>query len=350
MNALRTMALKAISAVGIALTLASPGSAEMTETEAKLYAAAKSAHENVTWYITHFSIDTAEALGRTFEAKYPGVPLNVIRTTAQVAFQRLNLEIKNNQSNCDIFSSTDLGHYTTLKSKGLLLKYEPENAAKAQPQFRGLDPDGTFHITSAGLVLITYNKEKLKDKELPKKWTDLIEPKWKNEITVGHPGYSAYVGTWVLQMRKLYGWDYFTKLEANKPQIGRSINDTVTMLTAGERSVGAGPLATTLKSAAKGNPLGVIYPEDGALFMVAPSAIMQSTKNPNAARLFMEFLFSVAASKASVDDFNEPIRPEVAPSPGAMPLSQVKTIQPTIGEIEKGMPEVIEAWRDLFGG
>ena len=56
-------------------------------------------------------------------------------------------------------------------------------------------------------------------------------------------------------MRKLYGWDYFEKLEKNKPQIGRSINDTVTMLNAKERWVAAGPEATTLLSRDKGNPL-----------------------------------------------------------------------------------------------
>ena len=36
-------------------------------------------------------------------------------------------------------------------------------------------------------------------------------------------------------MRKLYGWSYFDKLVQLNPQIGRSANDTVTMLNAGER-------------------------------------------------------------------------------------------------------------------
>ena len=52
-------------------------------------------------------------------------------------------------------------------------------------------------------------------------------------------------------MQKLYGWDYFEKLEKNKPQIGRSINDTVTTLNAGERQVAAGADGTTLFSAAR---------------------------------------------------------------------------------------------------
>ena len=91
-------------------------------------------------------------------------------------------------------------------------------------------------------------------------------------------------------MKKLYGWDYFEKLEKNKPQIGRSINDTVTALNAGERQVAAGADGSTLFSAARGNPLAVIYPTDGSVLIIAPSAIMKGTKHPNAAKLFMEYL------------------------------------------------------------
>ena len=75
----------------------------------------------------------------------------------------------------------------------------------------------------------------MKEADAPKNWTDLLDPKWKDKIALGHPGFSGYVGTWVVTLRKLYGWDFFEKLAKNNPQVGRSINDTVTMLNAGER-------------------------------------------------------------------------------------------------------------------
>jgi iron(III) transport system substrate-binding protein len=34
--------------------------------------------------------------------------------------------------------------------------------------------------------------------------------------------------------------------------------------------------------------------------------------------------------------------------PGARPLSEVKIIRQTTAEIGKGVPEVIEQWRDTF--
>lgn len=41
----------------------------------------------------------------------------------------------------------------------------------------------------------------------------------------------------------------------------------------------------------KGNPLGIVYPQDGAPLVVSPSAITRSAPRPNAARLFTDFIF-----------------------------------------------------------
>ncbi len=341
--------LSTIGAFAVTAAIATSASAQMSGAEKKLYEAAKANNETVTWYISHYSSETTDALGRAFQEKYPGIKVNVIRTTAQVAFQRLSQDMKSKVNQCDVFSSTDLGHYSFLKSRSLLEPYVPEAASKIVDAFKGVDPDGHFHITSAGLVLINYNTEKMKGKELPKSWKDLLDPKWKGEIATGHPSFSGYVGTWAIMMKKLYGWDYFKQLEQNKPQVGRSINDTVTMLNAGERSIGAGPNATTLNSAAKGNPVGVIYPEDGAVLMTGISGIVKGTKNPNASRLMMEFLYSIEASKVNVGDFAEPMRPEVPPATGGRPLNEVKLLRPSFSEVEKGMSEVKELWRDTFG-
>ncbi len=302
----------------------------------------------LTWYVAHYTSEGAEELGATFTKMY-GIKVNVVRTTAQVAYQRLTQDIKNGQTNCDVFSSTDIGHYVRLKKQGQLEKYTPEDTSKIAEAFRNLDPDGYFHTTSAGFVLITYNSSKVKPEDAPKKWTDLLDPKWMGKISTGHPAFSGYVGTWVLQMKLLYGWDFFKKLEKNKPQIGRSINDTVTALNAGERQVAAGADGSTLFSAARGNPLSIVYPSDGAVLIIAPSAIVKGTKHPNAARLFMEYLYSVEASHINVKHFAVPMRPEVPVAVGEKPVNEVKAIHPTVAQIDKGIPEVIEDWRDTFG-
>ncbi|HLM13690.1 MAG TPA: extracellular solute-binding protein [Reyranella sp.] len=332
----------------IAVLVAALAFAPVAHADIKALEEAAKKEGELTWYVAHYTSEGAEDLGRGF-TEMTGVKVNVVRTTAQVAYQRLLQDLKNNQTICDVFSSTDVGHYVRLAAEGRFEKYMPETESKILPAFRNFDPAGFYHATSAGLVVLTYNSTKVKAEEAPKKWQDLLDIKWKGKVSIGHPGFSGYVGTWVLTMKNLYSWSYFDKLEKNKPQIGRSINDTVTALNAGERQVAAGADGSTLFSASRGNPLAVSYPTDGSVLIIAPSAIMKGTKHPNAAKLFMEYLYSVEAAKINAKHFAIPLRPEVPSPPGAKPISELKTIRPTVAEIDKGIPEVIEQWRDTFG-
>jgi iron(III) transport system substrate-binding protein len=354
MNTSRRTLLKAGSALlalgcGIGQGARSALARDMTAHEKELYEAAKKEGE-LTWYTAHSDDLTAQALGRDFESLFPGINVQVVRTTAQVAFQRVSQEIKASAMQVDVLSSTDIGHYVYLKEKKLLEKYVPENADKVLDVYKNYDPDGFYHVTSAGLIGIGYNTSKLKEADAPKNWPDLLDPKWKDKIALGHPGFSGYVGTWAVSLKKLYGWEFFEKLAKNNPQVGRSINDTVTMLNAGERIVaGSGPAGTLMNSVQKGNPLAMMYPTDGTVLIIAPSGIMKGSKHPNAARLFMDYLLTVEASTVWVKHFNEAMRPEVSALPGAKSAKDVKTIHPTVEEITKGIPELIKQWRDTFG-
>lgn len=318
------------------------------EQEKALHEAARKEGE-LTWYVAHYAAEQAEEYGRTFSGKYAGVKVNVVRTTAHVAYQRLTQELKAGGPQVDVFASTDVSHCLELKSKGLLEKFVPANATESLPAVQNADPDGFFHTTSLGVIAITYNASKVKAEEAPKNWPDLLDPKWKNQVSVGHPAFSGYVGIWVWQMTQLYGWQYFEKLKANNPQIGRSIQDTLTMLRAGERSVAAGSTATAYESKSKGEPIDAIYPSDGSVLIVAPSAIVKGCKHPNAAKLFMEYMLSQEASDLAATRFQEAPHAKAKPPKGARPLTELKTLVAKPGDLLTGVPEVKEKWRDTFG-
>lgn len=324
--------------------------AEMAPWEKQLYDAALK-EKPITVYTAHYNTDDAAALCAAFEKKYPGLKCNFVRTTAQVAYQRFMQDEQAHQPVASIFSSTDVSHYPVLKEKGLLMAYTPHNVANMVDSLKEYNDnkDHQYWVTAAALMCITYNSSIVSEKDAPRNWPDLLDPKWKGKVSIGHPAFSGYVGTWVVLMRKLYGWDYFTKLEKNEPQIGRSVNDTVTMLNAKERVVAAGPEATTLLSHDKGNPLAVIYPTDGALLMVSPSGIPKDAPSPNAAKLYMEFLLSKEAAVVQVKSHNLSVVKGVAAAPGAKPLEQIKVVRPTEDEIAKGIPEVKKQFRDTFG-
>jgi iron(III) transport system substrate-binding protein len=304
---------------------------------------------DVTWYIAQVDTETAEAMGRAFTAHYPGVTVASIRTTGQVAYERLLQDLKNNAPQCDVFSSTDIAQYPQLKRRNQLANYTPSGAATLLREFTPVEDPGYWYPAAATTHLLIHHAQKVTEADAPKNWPDLLDPKWKGRVATGHPAFSGCTGIWALALRKKYGWEFFEKLAKNNPRIGRSGNDPVTLVNAGECLVGPAPANSAFQQVDKGNPIVPVYPTDGATLCVGPSAVMASAPHPNAARLFMEWLMSDDFAKLSVANHGDPVHPGLALTSGQKPLDQVPVIALSVDEIAKGVPEVIEQWRDTFG-
>lgn len=335
-----------LAALGLGTVVVAPGAAR-SDVRALEAAARKDAE--LTWYIAQVDAETAEMLGRTFTKAYPGIRVSVIRTTGQVAFQRLMLDIKNKTPQCDVFSTTDISHMPALKERKELTQYKVENAAGLLPEFQRLSDEGYFYTTNALRLFLIYHLQKVSAAESPKAWTDLLDPKWKGRVAVGHPAFSGCTGIWAVSMRKLYGWEFFTQLAKNNPRIGRSGVDPVTSISAGESLVGIASANIAYPNAERGNPIGINHPTDGLALCVTPSAIPANAPHVAAARLFMEWMLSEGYARILAADGSEPLREGVPTRAGMPALASHKVIPLTVEEIRKGIPEVVEQWRETFG-
>lgn len=317
---------------------------------AALHDAARKEGE-LTWYTVPQTSEVAEKMGRTFTARYPGIKVNVVRTTAQVAYQRLNQDLKAGTPNCDVFTSTDLAHYVDLKGRNLLLKFLPAAVARQDKRVQNMDPDGYFHASSCFMMGLVYNTQKVSAAAAPKSWADLLDPKWSGAALVAHPAYSGAAGAWCIEMRKLYGDDFFKKLAANKAHVSRSTIDAVTAVISGESSVSAGPMSLAARSAAKGNPVATLAPKEGPVLILSPTGILANTRRPNASKLFMEWMLgSEDTERISVEEFSVPLRANAKPAPGVIGLGDANPLlAPTPPQMVAQIPKVIDAWREAFG-
>jgi len=343
----RTFMGGTLAAAGAALLDARMGAAAaapMTPEEEKLYAEARKEGQ-VVWWTAHYALSAAETVRDAFAARYPGVEVQFIRQTAQVIYQRLTQDLKAGVRELDVFASTDEAHYLTLKKQGVLAAYRPVGVEALPKAFLNIDPDNQYHVGALGFVLINYSTRLTAP---PQRWTDLLDARWQGQITLGHPGFSGYVGNWVVAMWDKYGWDYFTKLAKNNPKIGRSINDTVTDIVSGERLVGAGPDNYSLESQSQGNPINVQFPADDAILIVSPVGILKDAPHPNAARLFESFYYTREYSQALGKTFNYPLRDDVPP-PSGVSLGRVKWYRNKAERLDKGVPDAIAKWRETFG-
>jgi iron(III) transport system substrate-binding protein len=333
---------------GLSAPLAAQTAPALSPATQKLYDAAKKEGE-LTWYVSHYNGETAEAIGRDFTRLYPGVKVNVVRATAQVIFQRLSQDLKANAANADVLSSTDASHFAFLKDKKLLATYRPENADSVYPLYRNMDPDNQFHATHTAMLVIIYRTDKVDEASAPKSWQDLLDPRFKGKLAFGHPGYSGLVGAWAVSLDKKFGWSYFEKLKANQPQIGRSINDVKTMLDSAERAVGSDGDGYFRKKQHDGAPYRTVYPSDGSVVVLSGTGVMANAPRPNAGRLFANFLISKEAQQALVTrDWSPSMRPDVPAAPGAKRPDEVPTMRVSNEDME-ALTKLRERWRDTFG-
>jgi len=324
--------MKRLAGLAMAVVLAFGPMAARADMKALEEAARKEGE--LTWYTTHYTSEAAEELGAVFTKMY-GIKVNVVRTTAQVGYQRATQDFKAGQTICDVFSTTDMGHVLRFKAEGRLDKYVPENTAKIAEAFRNLDPDGFFHTTSAGFVVLTYNTSKVKPEDAPKKWADLLDPKWKGKIAFTDPANSGSAYTTVTMLVDMWGggdagWKKVAELFRNMKVLNRS-----SLVFQG---VGNGeyPLGISLEYAgpmwaAGGAPVKVIYPNDGTFAAMEGVAIIKDDPNPEQAKAFVDFVNAKATREMILKaTFRRPTRSDVdlTKLPGGMPpMSQLKLLK-----------------------
>ncbi len=317
------------------------------QSEKELYEAARK-EGNVVWLTAYYPQDATEALVNAFEARYPGVKVTFTRQTAQIIYQRLTQEQQAGSHLTDVFSATDETQFLEQKKKGFLQPYRPSSIASLREEFQHLDPDDAYQLGAVAFVVINYNPVRANGSLVPKRWPDLLDPRYRGHITTGSPIFSGYVGNWVVAMIDKYGEDYLRQLSANQPRINRSINDTVTQVVAGERDVGIGSENFTLEMKAAGKPIDIVYPDDDAIAIFSPVAILKDAPHPNAARLFESFMYSREYSQTLVKSFNFPLRSDVAATNNKT-LKEIKWYRNQASRLADGIPQAIDLWKKIFG-
>jgi iron(III) transport system substrate-binding protein len=267
-------------------------------TPALIEAAKKEA--KVSFY-TAMDLQFAERLGKAFEATYPGIAVRVERSGAERVFTRIGQEYSSNIHTVDVVNTADQAHCIIWKRNGWLAPYLPEEVVKYYDK-RYYDSEG-LHITTRILISpLAYNTNLVKKEDAPKGFKDLLDPKWAGKLVKAHPAYSGTIMNATFEIARDLGWDYFVKLAGQNVMQVQSATDTPKRISLGERAVmvdGAGYLVIRYKE--EGQPVDIVYPEEGTPLAAGPSAVFKAAPNPNAARLFQNWMHSRGAQQLLVD-------------------------------------------------
>lgn len=289
--------------------------------------AAATKEGKVTWY-SATDVQVAEKLARAFEAKYPGIKVQVERSGAERLFQRINQEYGSKIYNVDVIETSDAVHFVHFKKEGWLQAAVPADVAKHWGKDYK-DADGTYAAYRAHLSVIAYNSKLVPKEQAPKSHADLLDPKWQGKMVKAHPGYSGTImtGTQALSQSPL-GWGYFEKLGKQKVMQVQSSTEPPKKLAQGERPVMAdGNEYNVFVLKESGVPIEPVYAPEGTPIVIGNAALLKNAPNPNAARLFYHFMFTREAQQLNSDVGGlRSFHPEVKEKAGRVPLSQIKLL------------------------
>jgi iron(III) transport system substrate-binding protein len=336
----------ALAATVFAQPLRAQAPAPAPITDALVAAARK---EGKLAFYTAMDLDFAQRLGKQFEAKYPGIAVRVERSGAERVFTRIAQEYGSKIHAVDVVNTADQAHCIVWKRNNWLAPYLPEEVAKHFDKGY-YDPDA-LHVTTRILVSpLAYNTSLVTKEEAPKSFADLLHPKWSGKMVKGHPAYSGTIMNATFQIARDLGWEYFEKLAAQRVMQVQSATDTPKKISLGERAVmvdGAGYLVIRYKE--EGQPVEIVYPTEGTPLATGPSAVFAAAPNPNAARLFQNWMHSREAQQFLVD-FARQYSPhaQTVEKPGVRPLKDIKLMREDPAGVEKSAEDIKRRYAQIF--
>jgi iron(III) transport system substrate-binding protein len=342
--------LKASTAAAAASVFASPIKAAPPEaspvTPALIEAARK---EGKVVFYTAMDLAFAQRLGKDFEAKYPGISVRVDRSGAERIFTRIGQEMSSKIYAVDVVNTSDQAHCIIWKRDGWLAPYLPEEVVKYYDKtYYDLD---ALHITTRVLISpLGYNTNLVKKEEAPKSFADLLDPKWAGKMVKAHPAYSGTIMNSTFQVARDLGWGYLEKLAKQRILQVQSATDTPKKIQLGERAVmvdGAGYLVIRYKE--EGAPVEIVFPEEGTPVATSPSAVFKSAPNPNAARLFQNWMHSREGQQILID-YARQYSPhaQAVEKPGVRPLKDIKLMKEDPEATEKASEEIKTRYAQIF--
>jgi iron(III) transport system substrate-binding protein len=244
----------------------------------------------VVWY-TSLAGGSYKAIVEAFEAKYPGVKVEVYRAGGSDLTVRLTEEAKARRYLADALETTE-EPLATLLEAGLIAPFNSPYLRNYPEQARKKADKGLVYWANAreSYVGFAYNKTKLPASAVPKNFDGLLNPELKGRLALGSGGTGPEI---IGAMLKTKGEAFVKKLKGQEIRLfsmgSPAIRDQI---ATGE--IEAAPIVFrthALEAAEKGAPVEWL-PMDLVPVHAGAAILMANAPHPHAALLMVDFLLS----------------------------------------------------------
>lgn len=218
-----------------------------------------------------------------FEKNY-GVRVNNWRAGTDEILRRV-AESKGGGKLFDVVVGNDV-LMAALEKRGLLETFDPP-AARGFAR-RLLHPQRRMTPWRAVAFGINFNTQRLTAEQAPKKWEDLLDPKWKKKFLMANPALHFSTLQFLLNLEKLVGSKWLAVVQGlakQRPRLTRDPPEEIPTLISGEMPLGIGYIKDKFQFA---GPIEFVK-MDKYLAALSFIAVSRRAPHPNAARLYTDF-------------------------------------------------------------
>ncbi len=248
-----------------------------------------------------------------FKAKFPNIDVSFVRDGTPRIMAKLQAEFAAGQPQPDVLLIADAVTMEGLKRDGRLL---PHPGADLSAFPAGVqDKDRAWFATKLITTGIIYNTRATM---VPTSWADLTKPEAKGQIAMPSPLASgaALIHTVTLAKNLPASWGYYEKLQANGALAAGGNGDILRQVATGEKLYGMIVDFMPIREKAKGAPVAFVVPSEGLSAVTEPVAILRTTRNPEAAKAFVDFLLSREGQELARKQGYIPAHSQVSPPDG----------------------------------
>lgn len=201
--------------------------------------------------------------------------------------------------------------YNLSQDGSLLTDWEPENAANLTEFSKSLVPENKcFYPTGTHAAgVLVYRNDVYDDTTAPKTIDDLTDPRFTDQVGMADPGVAA--PAYPLAAEIMYekgmeaGQEYFSTLFSQGLKVYPKNPQVVQALASGEISVALLQESNAYEMVNSGEPITIVWPEDGAPGSTRVAAINASTDQMEIAKMFVNFLLDPETQQTLVNTGDE---------------------------------------------
>lgn len=300
-------------------------------------------------YTTDPEDGTAQMLA-AFNKAFPKIKTNYLRLQAGALYAKVTSERRAHSYQVDAMQLSDMGFVLDFQRRGGYRHYLSPEMAAYKTEYKS-SPEGLWTWGSIIMAGIAYNPKVVPPDQAPKSWQDVLDPKWKNAVSVKVSNSGLEHETWY-ELRRLFGDDYWKKFAELKPRAFDSYVQQYDRAVNGQdKIIDTAQYSGFLQFSAKGAPIAFVYPADGLPAGPETWGLVSDGPHPAAAELFMDWFLSVPGQKAlEAALFVNSARPDVPPPPGGVDASKLKLLFPDDwNRFLATRPEFVRFWDEMTG-